>query len=105
MRIVGPKTKLTHVKRIVGTETAAGTPITWDTPIRFEGIMALLTGREVFIYQQMNVVVKYKIWTNYLDIVEKDRVVRDSITYNVELVDPALMTNKIAVVLLDVKKE
>jgi len=101
---VGPKTKLKHVKRIEGTKTSAGIPITWATPIRFEGVMLRLTGREVLMYQQMKVDVKYKMWTNYLDIKEEDRVTRDSVEYDVKLVDPSFMMDKIVVILLNAKK-
>ena len=104
MQIVGPKTKLKHIKRIEGEETADGISITWSLPIRFEGIMSLLTGQEIIEYQKVNVIVKYKVLTNYMDILEKDRVQRNSIIYNVELVDDKLFADKISVVLLDVKK-
>lgn len=101
MRIVGPKTKLKHIKRVSGESTADGRAITWATPVRFEGIMAMLTGREIIAYQQVKVKVKYKLWTNYLDISEEDKVSRDSVEYDVKLVDSSLMMNKILVVLLD----
>ena len=104
MRIVGPRVKLKHVKRITGEKTSAGTPITWATPIRFEGVMVMLTGKEVYTYQQMKVSVKYKLWTNYLDIEEEDRVTRNSVEYDVKLVDPSFLINKILVILLDTKK-
>lgn len=106
MQIVGPKTKLKHIKRMPpGEETADGTKITWSGPIRFEGVMNLLTGQEIIEYQKVNVIVKYKVLTNYMDILEKDRVQRNSITYNVELVDDKFFADKISVVLLDVAKE
>ena len=105
MQIVGPKVELKHIKRIKGEKTAAGTKITWATPIRFEGVMNLLTGQEIIEYQKVNVIVKYKVLTNYMEIVEKDRVQQGSTIYNVELVDDVLLMNKILVVLLDVKKE
>lgn len=105
MQIVGPKTKLKHIKRIEGEETADGTEITWSNPIRFEGVMNLLTGQEIIEYQKVDVIVKYKVLTNYMDLVEKDRVQRNSVTYNVELVDDKFFADKISVVLLDVAKE
>lgn len=105
MQIIGPKTKLKHIKRIEGDKTAAGIEITWGDPIRFEGIMTLLVGKEALIYQQMKVDAKYKIWTNYLNIAEEDRIIRGSITYDVKLVDPKFLMDKIAVVLLNVKKK
>lgn len=105
MKIVGPKTKLKHIKRIVGETTPDGTPITWSNPIRFEGVMSLLTGTEILTYQQVNVSVKYRVLTNYLNITEKDKVTRNSIEYDVGLVDDSLMMNKLSVVLLSGKKE
>ena len=104
MQIVGPQVSLKHIKRVPGEETADGISITWSLPIRFEGIMSLLTGQEIIEYQKVNVIVKYKVLTNYMDILEKDRVQRNSIIYNVELVDDKLFADKISVVLLDVKK-
>lgn len=105
MQIVGPKTKLEHIKRIEGASTPDGQELTWATPIRFEGVMALLSGREVFIYQQMKVSAEYKVLTNYLNISEKDKVRRNSNEYDVTLVDDSLMMGKILVVLLSAKKE
>jgi len=105
MQIVGPKTKLKHIKRVAGEETADGQEITWALPIRFEGVMTLLTGQEIIEYQKVDVIVKYKLLTNYMDILEQDRVQRNSTTYNVELVDDKFFADKILVVLLDVKKE
>lgn len=105
MEIVGPKTKLKHIKRISGDTTADGEELTWATPVRFEGIMTLLTGREVLTYQQMKVNVRYKVWTNYLGIEEEDIITRNSNEYDVKLIDDSLMMNKIAVILLDVKEE
>ncbi|GAI88982.1 unnamed protein product [marine sediment metagenome] len=67
--------------------------------------MNLLTGQEIIEYQKVNVIVKYKVLTNYMKIKEKDRVQRNSITYNVELVDDKFFADKISVVLLDVAKE
>ena len=101
MEIVGPKTKLKHIKRIEGEETADGRELTWSDPVRFEGVMTLLTGKERITYQQMKVKAKYKVLTNYLKITEEDRVERGSIEYDVTLVDNKLMMDKIAVVLLD----
>lgn len=105
MNIVGPKVELKHIKRIEGDETPDGQEITWSLPIRFEGVMTLLTGREITEYQKVDVIVKYKIITNYMNIREKDRVQRNSITYNVELVDNIFFDGKLSVVLLDAKKE
>jgi len=105
MQIVGPKTKLKHVKRIVGTKTSAGTPITWDTPIRFEGVMLALIGRERLEYKQFGVSAEYKVYTNYLDIDEKDRVTYGTQEYNVAFVDDKFMMSKISVVLLSGKKK
>ena len=110
MQNVGPKIKLKHVKRIEGAETADGREITWANPIRFEGVMTKLTGEEVLTYQKAGVSARYKVLTNYMDITEKDRVEQDrvgqsTIEYDVEFVDDVLMMDKIAVVLLDVKKE
>lgn len=104
MQIVGPKVELKHVKRIEGEETADGREITWANPIRFKGIMTLLTGAEVLAYQKMEVSARHKVLTNYMNITEKDRVERGTTEYDVEFVDDVLMMNKIAVVLLDVKK-
>ena len=104
MQIVGPKTELKHVKRVEGEETADGKEITWANPIRFKGVMAKLTGAEVLAYQKMEVSARYKVRTNYMDIAEKDRVERGTIEYDVEFVDDVLFMDKIAVVLLDVKK-
>lgn len=101
MEIVGPKTKLRHIKRISGDATADGEALTWSNPVRFEGVMTLLTGRERIAYQQMKVLVKYKVLTNYLKITEKDKVTRGTVEYDVELVDDKLMMDKIAVVLLN----
>ena len=103
MQIVGPKVKLLHIKRIAGEETPDGQEISWATPVRFEAVMTMLKGSEVLTYQQMKVNAKYKIWTNYLGISEKDRIVYGSVTYNVELVDPSFMMDKIVVILLNVK--
>jgi len=103
MNIVGPKTDLKHIRRISGEKTADGQVITWATPIRFKGVMTLLTGKEVLTYQQMKVSARYRMWTNYLDINEKDRITRGTNEYDVTLVDDSLMMNKIAVVLLDDK--
>lgn len=101
MEIVGPKTKLKHVKRIPGEKTADGRAVTWSDPVRFEGVMTLLAGRERIFYQQMKVQAKYKVLTNYLKITEEDRVQRDSVEYDVTLVDDKHFMDKIAVVLLD----
>jgi len=106
VQIVGPQVKLKHIKRVLEEEeTADGQEITWSLPIRFEGVMNLLTGQEIIEYQKVDVIVKYKVLTNYMDIKEKDRVQRNSIIYNVELVDDSLLMDKISVVLLDVSKE
>ncbi|GAI35404.1 unnamed protein product, partial [marine sediment metagenome] len=59
MQIVGPKIKLKHIKRIEGDSSADGQEITWSNPIRFEGVMTLLTGKEILMYQQMKVSVRY----------------------------------------------
>lgn len=105
MQIVGPKTKLKHLKRISGDETPDGQEIIWSSPIRFEGVMTLLTGSEVIMYQQMQVFVKYKVLTNYLKIAEEDKVTRNSLEYDVKLVDDKFLMNKISVVLLSAEKE
>jgi len=105
MQIVGPKVKLKHIKRTVVDTTAEGEEVTWGNPIRFEGVMAKLTGEEVLAYQKMEVSARYKVLTNYMDITEKDRVERGTTEYDVEFVDDVLFMDKIAVVLLDVKKE
>lgn len=105
MQIVGPKVELKHIKRIEGEETADGKLITWANPIRFKGVMVKLTGAEVLAYQKMEVSARYKVLTNYMNIIEKDRVERGTTEYDVEFVDDVLMMDKIAVVLLDVKKE
>lgn len=105
MRIVGPQIELKHSKRIEGDMTPDGIPITWSLPIRFKGVMDLLTGTERTTYQQVGVIARYKILTNYMNILEKDRVQRNSVTYNVELVDDKFFADKISIVLLDIKKE
>ena len=110
MQIVGPQVELKHVKRIEGAETADGREITWANPIRFRGVIANLTGAEILAYQKMEVSARYKVLTNYMDITEKDRVERDrvgqdTVEYDVKFADDALLMDKIAVVLLDVKKE
>lgn len=105
MRIVGPKTQLKHVKRIEGVKTAAGTSITWDTPIRFEGVMLALSGREKLEYQQFKVSAEYKVYTNYMDIVEKDRVTRGDYEYNVVFVDDKFLMNQICTVILHGKSQ
>jgi len=61
MNIVGPKTELKHVRRVPGEKTADGQEFTWATPIRFEGVMTLLSGNEVQTYQKMDVSAKYRI--------------------------------------------
>lgn len=104
MQIVGPQVELRHVRRIEGEETADGREIIWAGPVRFKGVMAQLTGKEVLTYQQMKVNARYKVLTNYLYIAEKDRVTRGSITYDVKLVDNTLMMNKLHVILLDTFK-
>lgn len=105
MQIVGPQIPLHHIKRIEGDETPEGQEISWDSPVRFKGLMTLLTGQEIIEYQKVNVIVKYKILTNYMNIVEADRVQKNSTIYNVELVDDKFFADKISVVLLDVMKE
>ncbi len=105
MQIVGPRTKLKHVKRTVGVETADGVPITWGTPIRFEGIMFALVGKERSEYQQFGVYAQYKMYTNYMSISEKDKVTYGSLEYDVKFVDPKFLMNKILVVLLSGKTE
>ena len=105
MEIVGPKSQLKHYKRVEGTETSAGVPVTWATPIRFEGVMFLLTGNEIAEYQKHDVNVRYKILTNYLTIDEKDRIKQGDIYYDVELIDDVFLMDKILVVLLSAKKE
>lgn len=106
MQIVGPKVKLVHIKRTKDEdeETADGTEITWGNPIRFEGVMTLLKGVERQTYQQMGVTAQYKMLTNYLAIREEDRVERNSVTYDVKLVDNSFLADKILVILLGVKK-
>lgn len=105
MQIVGPKSKLGHIKRTIGVETADGTPIIWGTPIRFEGIMFALVGRERLAYHQFGVSAEYKVYTNYMAISEKDKVTYGLLEYDVKFVDPKFLMNKIAVVLLSGKTE
>ena len=105
MQIVGPKSKLKHIKRTVGVETADGTPIIWGTPIRFEGIMFALVGKEQMMYQQFGVSAQYKVYTNYMAINEKDKVTYGLLEYDVKFVDPKFLMNKILVVLLSGKTE
>jgi hypothetical protein len=50
----------------------------------------------------MNVHAKYKLYTNRIDISEKDKIVFDNNTFEVKLVDNRLGEDKILVVLLDV---
>jgi len=103
MQIVGPRVKLNHIKRTVGVETADGTPIIWGTPIRFEGIMFALTGRERLAYQSFEVFAEFKVYTNYKSINEKDKITRGLLEYDVKFVDPKFLMNKIWVVLLSGK--
>ena len=104
MQIVGPKLKLGRIKRIVGEPTPDGTPITWSNPIRFEGILSLLSGREILEYQQVNVLVNYKLLTNYLSIKEEDKITYKGKEYDVNLIDNAFLMDKILVVLLSAEK-
>ena len=105
MRIVGPKSKLKHIKRVTGAETADGAPITWETPIRFEGVMLALVGREKLEYQQFGIKAEYKIYTNYLPIISKDKVTHGLHEYDVTFVDDKFLMGKIAVVLLHGSEE
>jgi len=105
MQIVGPQVDLKIHNRVEGTETSAGVPVTWATPIRFKGVMFLLTGNEISEYQKQDVNVKYKVLTNYLKIEEKDRIQQGEMYYDVELVDDVFLMDKILVVLLSAKKE
>lgn len=105
MRIVGPKSKLKHIERVTGVETADGTPFTWKTPVRFEGVMLALTGKERWEYQQFDVKAEYKIYTNYLPIVSEDKVTHDLYEYDVAFVDDKFLMGKIAVVLLHGSEE
>lgn len=100
MRVLGPRKRFILIVREEGVETSEGIPITWTETDEFSGVFDSLRGREGISYDKTGVLADYRLYTEYLGILEKYRVKlkgTDRI-FDVKYVDPRLLKNKIVVV-------
>ena len=100
MRIIGPRKRFILIKRIEGEETSEGQEITWSETDEFGGVIDSLRGREGISFDKVGVIADFRLYTEYSNINEKDRVKlkgTDRI-FDVKYVDPRLLKNKIWVV-------
>ena len=107
MRVIGPRQRFILIKRTEGEETAEGQEITWTETDEFGGVFDSLRGREGISYDKTGVIADFRIYTEYSNITEKDRVKLKGTSriFDVKYVDPRLLKDKIMVVDLFERKE
>lgn len=107
MRIIGPRKRFILIERTEGEETSEGQEITWTETDEFGGVIDSLRGREGISYDKTGVIADYRLYTEYLNLLEKHRVKLKGTNrvFDIKYVDPRLFKNKIMVVDLFERKE
>jgi len=107
MRIIGPRKRFILVERIKGEETSEGQEITWTETDEFGGVINSLRGQEGISFDKVGVIADFRLYTEYSNITEKDRVKLKgtSRVFDVKYVDDRLLKNKIYLLDLMERKE
>lgn len=107
MRIIGPRKRFIKIERTEGEVRPEGQVITWDETVEFGGVIDSLRGREGISYDKVGVIADFRLYTEYSNITEKDRVKLKGTSriFDIKYIDDRLLKNKIMAVDLFERKE